>query len=74
MTRRDWWFGIGALVLAVLLHALLPRYEWRDPGGDDVSIYVRIDRWTGRAEMGAFFNKDRQHTSGRWMSLTDLQK
>lgn len=52
MTRRDWWLGIGALVLAVLLHAALPRYTWQSgPGG----IPWRVDRWSGTIQppMGA---------------------
>jgi len=48
MTRRDWWLGILAVVLAVLLHALLPRYEIRSSGQ---RILGRIDHWTGTIEI-----------------------
>ena len=44
MTRRDWWIGIAVLVLAILVHAAFPRYEWRQ--GPGVRM-IRIDRWTG---------------------------
>src|SRR5687768_15773279 len=32
MTRRDWWIGVVLIVVALLLHAALPRYEWRQLG------------------------------------------
>lgn len=54
MTRRDYWLIGAAMVVAILLHALVPRYDWRDPGGDDAVTYIRIDRWTGQAEIGRF--------------------
>lgn len=59
MTRRDWWLAIGILSLAIGLHALLPRYEWRQEG----RAFVRIDQWTGRAELGSFVS------DGRWASV-----
>lgn len=70
LERRDWW--AIAVVLAVLLHALLPRYEWRDPGGEDHSTYIRIDRWSGRAEIGLFFEASRGHY-GRWLSMSEIR-
>jgi hypothetical protein len=45
MTRRDWWLGIAVVVLTLLLHAAVPRYEWRTAGRG----MLRIDRWTGQA-------------------------
>jgi hypothetical protein len=45
MTRRDWWLGVLLLTLAILAHALLPRYDW---GPLSVTPYqVRVDRWFG---------------------------
>jgi len=51
MTRRDWWLGIGLLVVGLLFQALFPRYEvlilelpTRPP------IVARVDRWTGTLE------------------------
>ena len=53
IARRDWWIGVGLLVLALLAHAILPsylpRYDWRHWTGQ---AYVKIDRWTGTAERG----------------------
>lgn len=47
MTRRDCWIGIALVITALLGHAAFPRYEWHHVGG---FIFVRIDRWNGRAE------------------------
>lgn len=43
--RRDWWIGVAAIVLAILIHALIPRYEWRQQD----QVLIKIDRWTGDA-------------------------
>lgn len=69
MTKIEWW--IAALVVAVLVHALVPRYDWR-PIGSEGASYVRIDRWTGDATIGMFYNKDQNHLSGHWKSLVEL--
>ncbi len=50
MTRRDWWFGVVLIVLAVLSHAVFPRYTVLTSGGE-VFVVTRFDRWTGRAEI-----------------------
>ena len=59
MTRRDWWFGILCLVVGLLLHAALPRYDWRQVSAQG---FVRIDHWTGTAEVGTF------NAAGTWAS------
>jgi hypothetical protein len=59
MTRRDWWLGLGLLVAAILVHALVPRYEWRQVGNS--VVLLRLDRWTGTAEYGRW-------ESRRWTS------
>lgn len=49
ITRRDWWIGVGVILLALLAHAAIPRYEYRNharPG-----MFTRMDRWTGSAEL-----------------------
>ena len=48
MTRRDWWLGVSAIVLAMILHAAVPRYEWRHQVGRE---WLRVDRWSGNAEL-----------------------
>ena len=50
MTARAWWLGVTAIVLAILVHALVPRYEWRAVEGNRFEL-IRIDRWTGRAQL-----------------------
>lgn len=65
---------IGLLIaIAVLVHALLPRYEWRDPGGDNPRVYVRVDRWTGRAQLGEFIHLEGA-PAGAWQSYDDLRR
>jgi len=39
-----------ALTLAILVHALLPRYTWRQERG----AFVRVDRWSGQSVIGDF--------------------
>jgi hypothetical protein len=51
MTRRDWWLGVTAIVLAVFVHAAVPRYQWQHMAG---AAYLRVDRWTGNAVLGTF--------------------
>lgn len=51
MTRRDWWLGIATVTTAIVIHALVPRYEYRDIRGGPL---VRIDRWTGVAVSGGY--------------------
>lgn len=60
MTRRDWWLGIVLIVAAILVHALVPRYDWGQNR-------IRIDRWTGAAEIGRF-------NSGEWVSDAAIER
>lgn len=32
MTRGEWWFAVGLLIVALLCHSMLPRYDWRAIG------------------------------------------
>lgn len=32
VTRLDWWIGVVLVVLAILAHALVPRYEYQQAG------------------------------------------
>jgi hypothetical protein len=54
ITRRDWWFGIFFVVIVVLAHAAVPRFDWRQGPGVQM---IRIDRWTGQADIGGFFDQ-----------------
>jgi hypothetical protein len=49
MTRRDWWIGIVLIVVALLLHAAVPRYEWLQLGA--AGTWSRADRWSGALEL-----------------------
>jgi hypothetical protein len=51
MTARQFWFGLLVLLLALIGHAAVPRYDWRPLAG---VYWVRIDRWTGTAMYGRF--------------------
>jgi hypothetical protein len=55
ITRRDWWLGVAVVALALVLHAIVPRYEvligaqgWP----------LRVDRWTGTVSVPPFSNPD----------------
>lgn len=61
MTRRDWWLGVALIVVAILVHAAMPRYEWQT-FGSAAAMRIRIDRWTGTMQLGAF-------TDYRWVAL-----
>lgn len=59
MTRRDWWLGIALVVLALLTHAAVPRYEWTHVQGNN---WTRADRWTGRLSLAGVAN-------GKWVEV-----
>jgi hypothetical protein len=44
MTRRDWWLGVALILVALVGHAVFPRYDVRYIDGAGM---VRIDTWTG---------------------------
>ena len=48
ISRRDWWIGIVLVVLTILVHALVPRYEYQQAGPGSIA-WVRVDRWPGQA-------------------------
>lgn len=50
MTRTQWWLGVSVLAAAILLHALVPRYEIRQTEGD-IHAFYRVDRWTGSVDV-----------------------
>ncbi len=56
MTQRDafFWGLLGAIVLGIFAHSLLPRYEWREvrePSGISIIVY---DKWTGRVQRAVY--------------------
>ena len=62
ISRRDWWIGIVLVVLAILVHALVPRYEYQHDGPGSIA-WVRVDRWTGRALFTTLTTED--YANGR---------
>jgi hypothetical protein len=44
MPRRNWWIGTTVIALAILVHALVPRFEGRSCTGLPL---LSLDRWTG---------------------------
>lgn len=44
ITRRDWWLGVALVVLALVFHAVFPRYEVHVVADRPI---LRVDRWTG---------------------------
>jgi hypothetical protein len=61
--------AVGVVTLAIVFHALFPRYEWRDVRGVPI---MRVDRWTGHAEIGRFV--DGQWQRNAVADLRDLVK
>ena len=52
ISRREWWIGIVLVMLAILVHALVPRYEYQRVGPSG-AVWIRVDLWTGRAQVAA---------------------
>ena len=50
MTREQ--IGILLLALAIIVHALFPRYEFQLDNRQGLAFPYRLDRWTGRVEAG----------------------
>jgi hypothetical protein len=69
MTRTDWL--LVTIAASILAHAALPRYEWRAALGESSTAYIRIDRWTGRANMGHFIHVEDEQI-GTWLSQDDI--
>jgi hypothetical protein len=66
--RRGYRLAAGLFVAVVILFfSALPRYEWRPTQYSDQLL--RVDRWTGRAELGIL-----KTDWGRWVSVAELQQ
>jgi len=63
LIRRAWLIGIGAISAAIVIHAAVPRYSWRQERGAS----VRLDRWSGQSVIGDFGE------GGRWVALGELR-
>ncbi len=50
ISRREWWLGVGLVFVALMAHALLPRYEYTAFGPQNPDV-IRVDRWTGDHEL-----------------------
>lgn len=68
MRPIHWWAGVSVLAVVVILHALFPRYEWRSVAQVPDAL-IRVDRWTGAAQVGAF-----RADWGRWVSVAEAQR
>ncbi len=51
ITRRDWWIGVALVTAAILVHALVPRYDYVHSGGYPSNPWIAFDRWTGDLEL-----------------------
>ena len=48
ISRLEWWVSVTLVVLVIVVHALVPRYEYQLAGAGGLG-WVRVDRWTGQA-------------------------
>ena len=85
MRRGDWWPGVGLLVLAILLHAAIPRYELLAPlpvqnrpadapygdfyGAARFPTLIRLDRWTGAVDSGSLVTQIGGAPKWVWVSV-----
>ena len=57
VSKEVWGYVIAALfAVALLLHAVFPRYEWRPVGENGTGIVV-YDRWSGRFQRATYDEK-----------------
>ena len=48
ISRLEWWISVTLVVLVIVVHALVPRYEYQLAGAGGLG-WVRVDWWTGQA-------------------------
>jgi hypothetical protein len=55
MSSRGWWALAATLIIAIaiVLHALLPRYSFTTVGQDGAVVLV-FDRWTGQFQRATY--------------------
>jgi len=73
INRKDWWLTVVAAAALVIFGRMVPRYQWHDPGGDNPRVYVRVDRWTGRATVGEFTHIEGA-PAGAWQSYEAMRR
>ena len=69
LRRQDWWCGVLLIVLILVLHSALPRFQWlpaQHPSETSaqlaISVWLRVDGWTGEARL---FRFGREQDRGR---------
>ena len=45
---------LGVIVLGILAHAFLPRYEWREVREPNSVSIIVYDKWTGRMQRAVY--------------------
>lgn len=65
MNRKDFWWGVMLLLAGILVHAALPRYDYRPT--DNKAMFMRIDRWTGDAQLGVM-------AEGPWITMAEWRQ
>jgi len=66
-TAKDIWLGatFGLVALALILHSVFPRYEWR-PVGESGSAIVVFDRWSGRFQRAVYDENGKLKVTDVW--------
>jgi hypothetical protein len=62
-----WFSMLGVALLAVLLYALLPRYEVHTTGDERSVSIVVYDKWTGRLQRAVYDNNGSLNVMGPYM-------
>jgi hypothetical protein len=65
MSSDLWKWGlVGVIGAAVLLHAFVPRYEWRALDHTSSVTIIVYDRWTGRLQRAVYDDKGSLNVMG----------
>lgn len=62
MNRRDWWVGVAILTCALVLHAIVPRYQYQHTA---LNYWLKVDRWTGHARTVIVYTSGEQVPRGQ---------
>jgi hypothetical protein len=55
---------LGVIVLGILAHAFLPRYEWREVREPNSVSIIVYDKWTGRMQRAVYGDDGRLNLMG----------